>query len=103
MAEKRYYIGDHGPYFYDDADAIDDPDVVFPGETRQTIRSEGQMRLDTIPTDAEEIVRLEDLGTINGQFVLGLETATAGLRRFPAARQMTNDEDRFRYHFMMGC
>ena len=35
MATKYFYIGSHGPFFYDNSDALDDPDGNFPGGTLQ--------------------------------------------------------------------
>lgn len=35
MAVKYFYIGSHGPFFYEDTDPIDDPDSNFPGGTTQ--------------------------------------------------------------------
>lgn len=61
MAEKKYYVGTHGPYFYDDADDIDDPDGDFSGEKRRGITTDGQIKVDTKPGDNKEIVRMEDL------------------------------------------
>jgi hypothetical protein len=41
MAIKKIYLGSIGPFEYDDAEDIDDPDGDFSGEKRQALRSNG--------------------------------------------------------------
>lgn len=66
MALRKVYFGTHGPYYYDDADLIDDPDLPpdFAGETRYAISTDGQILAQGTPTENEEVVRLEDLGGV---------------------------------------
>jgi len=61
MTEKKIYIGTHGPYYYDDADAVDDPDGDFSGEHRRGFVSQGSILVGEAPTLDSEVVRLVDL------------------------------------------
>jgi len=76
MAQKKLYIGSLGPYFYDDAVALDDPDGDFAGEDHQAIVSDGQILLETAPVLNEEVVRLVDLvGLVNARILAPLVVA----------------------------
>jgi hypothetical protein len=56
MAEQEYYIGDNGPFLYDDADVYEDGVGVV--AFRAT-----QLRVSGTPTGAYDVVRLSDLTT----------------------------------------
>lgn len=40
MAEKKFYVGSHGPFLYDNEDLIDDPDGDFAGRSQRAFVSE---------------------------------------------------------------
>jgi len=61
MAEKKFYVGTHGPYFLDDSDDIDDPDGDFPGQTRGAFITNGPIRTSNPSSSADDVVRKEDL------------------------------------------
>lgn len=73
MARKRYYIGEFGPYFYDDEDQYQDPEGEFLGEYRVAFRAEGRIKASGAPEEGDDVVRLQDLtgmGTgVTGSFV----------------------------------
>jgi len=102
MATKKVFIGSVGPFLYDDTSAIDDVDGDFAGELLRALTTDGQMLLESTPTDPEEVVRLVDLSTIGLQYPIALDSMRSGLTRYPAPRTMSNPNDLFRYSFMMG-
>ena len=66
MAEKEYYIGSLGPFFYDDAEDIEDaldPDDsgLFPSEKRRALATEGQILVKGTPASDDEVMRLKDI------------------------------------------
>lgn len=61
MAEKKLYIGGHGPFLYDDDANVDDPDGDFAGETQDGFQTEGQVYVGTAPTKNEHVARLADI------------------------------------------
>ena len=65
MAKKKVYIGSVGPFVYDDANLINDPDGDFPGEFQRAITSDGSIK----PGSAD----IEDLDTR----VIAIENALA--------------------------
>jgi len=71
MARKKYYIGSRGPFFYDDATPIDDPDGDFAGEDNCALVTDGQALIGQAPVNPNEVVRLGDLpiGSVNVTFV----------------------------------
>lgn len=62
MAEKKLYIGGHGPFLYDDDANVDDPDGDFAGETQDGFQTDGQVYVGTAPTKNEHVARLADIG-----------------------------------------
>jgi len=60
MAQKRFWIGSLGPFFYDDTDALHDPDGVI-SDTQKTVYSEGQVHIDEAPTEDNHVLRKKDL------------------------------------------
>ena len=75
MADRKYYVGSHGPYYYDDADPIDDPDGDFLGETRHGLSVQGQILVETGPTQPEHAIRQGDMpggggGVSGGPFTI---------------------------------
>lgn len=44
MATKKYYLGSIGPYYYDDATSVDDPDGDFSGEDQGGFVSDGAIK-----------------------------------------------------------
>lgn len=64
MAEQKFYIGSHGPYFYDDADDIDDIDGDFSGDTRESLSTTGQIKVETTPTLSNHLMRKSDVETL---------------------------------------
>lgn len=61
MARKKYWIGSRGPFYYDDA-------------TRGVaLETDGQLKIDTAPTDAGHVVRKSDLSSyapVGAQYVV---------------------------------
>ena len=102
MATKKIYIGSIGPILYDDTDNVDDVDGDFSGETQRAMTSDSSILITTVPTDPEEVVRLDDLGTIGLQYPIALDSMRSGLTRYPAPRTLSDPMDLFRYNFMMG-
>ena len=60
MTERKYYVGSHGPFYYDDEDDIDDPDGDFSGEQRAGFVTDGPVRVGSVPVEAEDVMRLTD-------------------------------------------
>ena len=61
MAIRKIYIGSFGPFEYDDTLPANDPDGDFPGEDHKSILTDGQMRVEQVPVEDEEVLRLVDL------------------------------------------
>jgi hypothetical protein len=61
MTLRKIYFGSIGPFLFDDADAIDDPDGDFAGETQKAIRSSSRISVDDAPVDDVDVVRKTDL------------------------------------------
>ena len=61
MATKYFYVGGMGPYFYDDTDALLDPDGNFPGVTSHALVTDGQLIVEETPSEDNNVVRLIDL------------------------------------------
>lgn len=72
MAEKKIWIGSVGPFLYDDAENVQDPDGTFSGKTQRGVFSEGAIYVDEKPVDSDEVVRMEDLSdgdVLNGDII----------------------------------
>ncbi len=67
MAIKKVYIGSVGPFLYDDANSIDDPD--FPAENYKGLITDGHLYVGGTPTDDKHVLRKEDIGDITGNVV----------------------------------
>jgi|LGOV01.1.fsa_nt_gb hypothetical protein len=61
MALRKLYIGSVGPFLYDDADPIDDPDGDFAGEDYKGLVTNGQMLVEAPPTQDNEVIRQIDI------------------------------------------
>ena len=79
MARKKVYIGSVGPYLYDDAKSIDDPDGDFAGEDNRALVTDGQLFVEQAPTADEEVVRLADLPYGNVDVTFADVTASRAL------------------------
>lgn len=75
MAWRKVYYGTVGPFYYDDAVAVDDPDGDFPGVNQYAVVTDGSMRAATAPTHGHDVVRLEDL-----EELLEMVTANSWIR-----------------------
>lgn len=64
MARKKLYIGSLGPYLYDNAKAIDDPDGDFAGRDNEALVTDGQLIVEEAPTEDYHVVRIDDLGAM---------------------------------------
>jgi len=62
MAVRKIMLGSVGPFYYDDADTIDDPDGDFAGEDQRALATDGQILIESPPVVGEETVRLDDMG-----------------------------------------
>jgi hypothetical protein len=71
MAKKKFYIGDFGPFFYDDEVVYDDPDGDFSGESRVAFRADGKIKVSGAPDEDDDVVRLQDLAGLGGYGVTG--------------------------------
>lgn len=71
MARKKFYIGDFGPYFYDDEVVYNDPDGDFVGEYRVALRAEGRIKASGEPLEDDDVVRKRDLVGLGGDGVTG--------------------------------
>jgi len=60
MTQKYYWIGDQGPFIYDDAVPILDPDGIFSGSPP----NQRPLIMTEVPTEDAESVRLEDITSI---------------------------------------
>ncbi len=58
MAIIKYWMGSHGPFFYDDADTYPDAEPVV------ALRTEGRLRVDEAPVDPNHAVRLGDVSSL---------------------------------------
>ncbi len=70
MAFKKFYIGSEGPYFYDDADPVNDPDGDFSGEYQKAGITDGKYKQAGKPTEPDDLVRLQDLPVITGMILM---------------------------------
>src|SRR3990167_3636994 len=75
MAIKRVWYDSRGPFRYDDASAYqgDPAKREYDPTLRTAIRTEGQIRVETAPTDADHVVRQGDIVT-TGLKLLGNTT-----------------------------
>lgn len=64
MATQKVYIGSVGPFLYDDAAPIDDPDGDMAGENCKAIATPDQLYVGTAPSDPDHVLRLDDVTTI---------------------------------------
>jgi len=62
LALRKVYFGSIGPFVYDDALPINDPDGDFAGEDHKAMTTDGQLHVDEAPAADEEVIRLVDLG-----------------------------------------
>lgn len=92
MADKQIRIG-----------SMQDVHTYESGDYTESIHVPDPIRIDSPPGDPADSIRLEDLHTIGLQFPIAMDSMKSGLTRYPATRGLTNDNDRFRYNFMMGC
>jgi hypothetical protein len=60
MTLRKFYIGSHGPFLYDDDDDINDPDGDFSGETHGGIVTDGPVRVGATPTVDNDVLRKSD-------------------------------------------
>jgi len=70
VAIRKFYIGSFGPFLYDDANLVNDPDGDFAGMTQRALTTDGQLTVQTVPVDTDEVRRYGDdaevlLATIN--------------------------------------
>ena len=69
MTIRRYWIGSLGPFFFDDAEPVIDPDLIVT-ENQAGLVVEGTVVALQAPAAADEVVRLSDLsGTIEEALV----------------------------------
>lgn len=54
MTKKRHWIGSHGPYFYDDAEQVNDPDGVVT-KSQSGMVTEGTVKALGTPTDDADL------------------------------------------------
>lgn len=45
MALRKFYLGDQGPFYYDDEVLVNDPDGDFAGELQHAILTEGGLKV----------------------------------------------------------
>jgi hypothetical protein len=57
VTQRYFWIGDQGPYIYDDTKAIEDPDGIFSGSPP----NQRPMIVAEVPDEQSQVVRLEDL------------------------------------------
>lgn len=55
MATRKFYIGSHGPFYYEDADLINDPDGDFAGLFNSALTWEGG-QVPGFPTGASGVI-----------------------------------------------
>ncbi len=60
MTRKKVWFGSLGPFFYDDAVDVHDPDEVIV-EKQAGVVSEGAIKSLETPVAPEDVIRLEDL------------------------------------------
>ena len=91
MAEQTYYIGNRGPYYYDDEETyldgiedLDDPGVPL---VQKSFLTPGSIRIGTPPTSDKEAVRLIDLtgGIGNVTIPAGFQLIFKGVSPTPDA------------------
>ena len=63
MTVGKYYIGDQGPFYYDDTVDLLDPDGDFPGQQQGGFVTDGPVKTTRAATDADDLVRKEDYDT----------------------------------------
>ena len=61
MADRKAYFGSFGPFPYDDAAPIADPDGDFAGVTQKGLACNGQMYVEGTPTDDYHVLRKKDV------------------------------------------
>jgi len=55
MAKQRLWIGSHGPYFYDDAEPVNDPQNVV-SKDQSGMVTEGNIKVLGTPSDGSDVV-----------------------------------------------
>lgn len=104
MATKKYYIGTHGPFVYEDTDLVGDPDGDFSGETVRGLTTD-QAYVSDAPGTGEEVVRLDDI-EVTARRYTALANPASGFtlpnKSGSTAKLPANPTDDFRYMFMMG-
>lgn len=94
MTEKKVYLGSEGPFLFDTADDLDDPDGDWSGEKVAAIRAE-QIQITGVPGSSGEVLRYEELiSDLRRYSVLASPTITSFTP--------TDKRDSFRYSFMLG-
>lgn len=62
MAQKKFYIGSVGPFYYEDTQLSQDPD--FPNRPLSALLTDGQLQITTPPTAADEIARKQEVDMV---------------------------------------
>ena len=60
MVQRKYYIGSNGPYFYDDAELVDDPDGDFSGLNQSAFMTDGEVASDNITASETTVAMIAD-------------------------------------------
>jgi hypothetical protein len=71
MAIKTIYIGDQGPFKYDDQRNLDDPDGLFAGIKQSCIVTDGDLQATVVKVttlDADQLNQLETKSYFFGLF-----------------------------------
>jgi hypothetical protein len=84
MAKKQFWIGTTGPFFYDDADLVSDPDGVLPpGTTAKPMIAEDQLNVLAAPSLSDHVLRKSDIpgyaGAIVGDGISGRTLRQIGI------------------------
>jgi len=64
MTLRKVYYGSLGPFYYDDTDPIDDEDGDFAGEDQKGLITNGPVKVENVPTEDFDVLRLNDLGEL---------------------------------------
>ena len=72
MAERKLYVGSVGPFLYDDATAIDDPEGDFAGEDHCGVVTDGQLLVATAPSNNHHVLRLGDIAFMSNPVLFDL-------------------------------
>ena len=92
MAIKKIYFGTVGPFEFDDAELIEDPDGDFAGEYSKGVTTNSQISVSETPSEDEHLIRLVDVGVSVAASVHAADTKATPIDADEVALADSEDE-----------